>query len=567
MKLRSLFRRPNLEYGLTLLLLVAANTVAFASYSSPALYSDDWTEIIAGPLTIARDKAPLPIRSLTDPRPFQITANQILINLVGPNLSVLYAILWVLNLLSPLVFYSLLRRLRVKGLRTPAVIWALLFSVYPTVYTHMWLTTAVNHVANMLLVLVSVYFLLRYVESGWSVTLFLSVIAAVLSFGVYENQLGLLLAWPLLLTAIYKPLPPARRVLLWLPSAFIIVWLGLRVLAQNNTAIPDPNLPKVNLSFLTVASRLFTGYRVSLIWGWTGALVRLLPVVPNTKISLVLLVAVTTLIWLVARMLLPSKKKWSFRRRLSIACSLSAQAIAGLLLLGAGYIPAVFVYGATLSSVFTRYNYFAVIGSTIVLSSALTAGSLLLAKSPYQVRSLYLASVIPFLAISVATQASVQRDIKSSWHEQVAIWQSLFNTAPNFVDGTTVIFVLPDYADRVGFINWKRTPLSSSWETGAALQLLYNNPTIKGGVTFPDIDTPEEVILTTQGVLDQFTGNTTAYTQTVLFRFDPNTRTLTRMEAVPAWLVEGAKADIPLPSGLVTNTQPKDTSFRYLVAP
>jgi hypothetical protein len=138
--------------------------------------------------------------------------------------------------------------------------------------------------------------------------------------------------------------------------------------------------------------------------------------------------------------------------------------------------------------------------------------------------------------LGIVTQAWVQHDVRSTWQEQKAIWRELFLAAPSLVDHTTVVLVLPGYEDRVGYQNWRRTPLLTHWEVTSALQVLYDNGTLSGDVIFPDISGRFEPVLTSEGII-RYDGVITPYAQSVFYSYDSQTGTLHQLDELPVGLV------------------------------
>ena len=136
--------------------------------------------------------------------------------------------------------------------------------------------------------------------------------------------------------------------------------------------------------------------------------------------------------------------------------------------------------------------------------------------------------------------AAVQYNNKIAWQEQQSIWNELFLLAPDIQDDTFILFILPGFEDRTGFVNWKRTPLSASWEASSGIRLFYDNPTLTADVYFPDIDEPIEPELTTVGVATQETGMLSPYTKVIAFEYDNISQTLSRLNEIPSEYISGA---------------------------
>jgi hypothetical protein len=192
-------------------------------------------------------------------------------------------------------------------------------------------------------------------------------------------------------------------------------------------------------------------------------------------------------------------------------------------------------------------------------------GSLLFARNRGQIKHLFLSATIPFLILGVVTQASVQYQTRIAWREQQDIWQKLFLTVPNFVDETVVLFILPGYLDRVGYQNWQRTPLYSSWEVTSGLRLLYDNSTLSADVIFPSIETAVESILTTEGIITKDTGAFTPYARLVAFVYDSQVGTLMQLDHLPPELIGGTVDAIKLCTNCVRSENLINVPLRRLV--
>ena len=112
------------------------------------------------------------------------------------------------------------------------------------------------------------------------------------------------------------------------------------------------------------------------------------------------------------------------------------------------------------------------------------------------------------------------------------MWQELFEVAPQLTNGTAVYFVLPGYNDRVGYVNTRRLPLSSSWEATAALNVLYDQTTLHGDVVLPDANNLGEPELTPDGVRDFVTGRVVPYSAAVFVTYAGTPRHLRVVEDV-----------------------------------
>jgi hypothetical protein len=264
-------------------------------------------------------------------------------------------------------------------------------------------------------------------------------------------------------------------------------------------------------------------------------------------------------------MQLDRAKTWSSIQRWGVVRTYLFSATIGFILIGAGYMPIIAVFLPSLSGIGSRFNIFATIGGALFLGSVLVIGGTIFARSREQIKYLFLTSAVLFVLLGIGTHASVQYHNRIAWQEQRAIWQMLFSAAPNFKDDTMVLFILPGFQERTGFYNWRRTPLSASWEASSGLRLLYNNPTLSGDVYFPDIEEPIEPILTTEGVLSQETGQVTLYNRIVVFMYSSDTDTLQQLDQLPARITQHLVDPVKLCSNCILNEAVRDIPLRRLV--
>jgi hypothetical protein len=553
------------ETSITIAIICVVNALAYSLFYVPAIYSDDWSEVIAHAIN-----GSLKWMDLTNRRPLFSVPRLVEYHLFGLNIDEYYLFIGLMHvLLVVLVFIALYQ---FPGLRrySYSSIAALSFLVYPTNYTQMWLTMVHIYFTFSLSLLYAI-FLIRFSQGGSSVNLGLALLCLLVSFGIYESQMGIACALPFILFFLYPMQTWLRRLALFFPIVLSAAFALWRTIGYQTVGIRDFYLTKLITDPKTLLSNLLLGFKVNLLWGWTTALRSFFPWL-TSNLSAILLLAGSTLLLLAISYLIIRRKdhenpinnflatqKWEPIRFYTFS------SLFGLVLLGSGYIPVISIYQPNLSGLGSRVNFFASVGSVIFLTSILMIGAHILAKNQSQIKPLFLISAIPFILIGIGTQVSVQRETKIAWQEQQDIWGELFNLAPNFKDGTTVLFILPGYQDRVGYQNWKRTPLSASWEVTGALQLLYNNPTLSGDVIFPDFEGDNEPVLTPEGIVDHATGAITSYTQSVAFLYDRNTDSLSQINDLTGNLVIEASEPIRLGANLILPTRPDNVGFRWLV--
>jgi hypothetical protein len=268
--------------------------------------------------------------------------------------------------------------------------------------------------------------------------------------------------------------------------------------------------------------------------------------------------------WLAGRRGQPQPANWSRRDRWPQFRFYLLLALLALVMVGAGYAPIVAGWYPNLANVRSRVNLFPSIGSAAFVAACLMLGSLLAARAQSQVKTLFLASAIPFVLLAGFTQASVDYAARTAWQEQKAIWQQLFTLAPDFRDGTVVVFVLPGYQDRAPFESWRRLPLDAPWEVTAAIHVLYDNPTLSADVFYPDVLATHSVTLGTAGVVLE-TGEVVPYSRAVFYAYDGPANRLSRLESLPADWVGGAEGPVTVSGERVVAGKAPVVPLRRLV--
>ncbi len=559
----SIFQRLR-PWLLPLGVILAAQITAHSLYYAPSLFLDDWG-IIVKPWKTGN----IPWFEASG-RPLLYTPWLIGHALFGENVPLYHFSLWALQVTVGVLVFAIARQFP-PFKRTPiALALALLVMLYPTDYTATWLTMLPICVTRVL-ALLTAYLITKFANTGSRAALVVALGTLIFTYSIYEASLGFTVAWSFIVLVQWGQLSWRRRLAVLSPalvSALFVIWrvLGPRILGFQERAYL---LAEVPLTLSTFPYALSTGYKVILGWGWAEPIRRFVPFLTSNVLAFTTLALVVLITCFVVGAL-PIKQpaaSWTWRDRRPLLRQTLFAGAAGLALISAGYIPQILVTFPNLEGTYSRINFYASLGGAVFTAALLLAGATIIARSQQQSTYVFAAGIVPLVMLSIATQLGVRYDARISWEDQKSIWQDLFVAAPRFADDTTVVIVLPGYQDRTGFQNWRFPPLSASFEVSPAIQLFYGNPTLRGEIVFPDLQTPLEPYLTPIGVIDRFTDKLTPYNQTVFFRYDRASRTLTRLTAVPAALVQGATADIPLPSGLVTNTPPTDTSMRYLVSP
>ncbi len=461
-----------------LIVFMSAAMVAWLAYGvrhTPVLYSDDWAFIVG---QYVHDD--LKWLDWYDRRPLIEMPLLIVTGLFGLNTGALYLVLIALQVIAAWQLYALLRRCN-AGPHSFALLVSLLFLVFPADYTRTWLTMIPNWVA-MNLLLVYAHLLLSYAAQGRIWLLIAANLVLLVSLGIYEAQLGLALAWALLLPLLRRGAPRARRLALLTPlvvGLIFTVWRTVGVPAVGGT---DPYLQHLRFTPLMLSFRAVYGLAI-LIWSWAVALREALQV--DSKLLLIGLVVVVVVMFaligfIFARVSQVAGRPLAKDQRIGMMRKAFVLMALGGTLAIAGFMPVTSIYLPNLSGVGSRVNLFAIPGASLSIGALLWLIALLLGRKEEQINLVMMFSALPLLLIGVWTQAWVRQDATLAWQEQKMIWAGLTKIVPNLVDDTAVYIVLPDEPGQPAARNWRRTALTRPWDVSSGLQVLYDNESLQG---------------------------------------------------------------------------------------
>lgn len=540
--------------------------VVHGFYHAPALYADDWgqglEEILEGRAEWFDSTRMRPLLFL----PFVLQHAWF-----GLNYDAHYVVLGGLYAGMGLLIYLIVRRCLDGSLsHDAALLTALLFLVFPTNYAHTWLTMA-HHYAGAVLGLVYAWTLLAYASSGRGWQLAAAAVSLLLSVGFYEGHLGLAALWPAILITLHRDRATVRRVMVWFTPAAVVSALVVYRILGYESPWDYYSADLVTLSPSVLVGRLILGYKITLAWGWTETVRHEVPLVTSTGGALAVVALVVGAAALAGgRVRLPprtgdsgvSAPEPSVNRRRAAAQAMAGVTI-GLGLIGAGYFPIVTAFMPNLSGFSSRLNLFASMGGAWFLASSLLSGARLVAAAGVERRMLWTAA-IPLVLLGGLTQVSVQYRVRLAWDEQRALWQGLFESAPNFRNDTVVLFVFPGLTERHGYWSWWRMPLEASWDASAGVRLLYANRSLSADVVFPDVQRFREPALTSAGLQNWQTGKISPWDRVVAYSYDSGSRALQALDTLPVSLNVGE--DVHLCTSCILPGPAPVTSLRQLVS-
>lgn len=510
---------------LVFIFLLVVSTIVLLYRFEPILYQDDWPQLVHRSVYETMRWA-----NWDNRRPFLQIPFLLVLKLSGLNLHAFLLVLVVLNVLTAFLLGVLLFQALPAGQRHLGLAAGAISLIYPAIYTRTYLTM-IHPLSSLMLVVVYALLLLQFAKSRRLPLLGLSLAVLIFSFGIYEGPLGIAMLWCIFVAYRYaEPGKLRQTLLLLLPLLVGCAFAVWRTLGYSRLGITDDYLGEITLSPPVLLARTLLGVK-TMIWSWTEPIRMGLGLESNLQILFILAVGIGGIIALVGigcKLVhrcheLPIPRLFEIRLELPLVFFAFA-------FLVSGFIPIILLYVPNLTGVVSRVNLFAIPGASLLAVAILSISASLVSNCQHCQKGLLYVAMIPLFLIGWTTQIQIQKDISSAWQEQKHILMNVIDKVPNFVDDTAVYFVLPGYEDRVGFANWKRTPLApANWEVTAALQVLYNNQDLSGDILYPDLDVFSAPKLTQAGVKDFWTDEITPYERAVFFLYSGSPRRLKLM--------------------------------------
>jgi len=553
------FNRRELLFHLgALAALAVIAVVAYGYFYKPILHSDDWS-VILGRWYANK----LNWFNLAEQRPLLMARFKVLYGLFGLDIHAFYLVLWTLNLLNVVLVYFLSQRFFAKNIAVAFSIAAVAL-VYPSDLTHMWLIM-INVRTVVLLILLYVYLLSIYAEDAHWITLWMALLCLLLTFGMYEGQLGIAMVWPLLLLLIKPQRSWSKRLGLLLPlvlGILFILWRTVGYAVFEIEYADHGNEELLQLEPIVILSRLLRGYRL-MLWAWLDPLTQAFGLA-GWQVAMILLIAVIIFIFLgyVAvqgffgrkERYLTQEQHSNQLRRFMLAMFI------GPVIIGAAYFPSIVFFRPTLFQLHTRLNIFPLIGASVTIVALLGIIASLLSRKQKQINGMVFSGVIPLIFLGTLVQAQVQYDDGVAWEEQKKIWHQLFELVPDFKDDAHIVIILSENRGQIPSLNrnGQRLPFAGGWDIGAGLNMLYGRYDLSGDLATSESFLPE-------GVIAYYGDVVKPYDQVVVLTYDGDPKQLTIIEDLAAEnLAQTPNLDYR-PYERITNVPTTRVQFRWLV--
>ena len=545
-------------YALPISALVVIAVIAYGIFYAPILYSDDWSLVLGRWYS-----GNFEWLDTSEQRPFLKVLLIVLYGIFGLNIKAFYAILWILNVIAAIQLYFLMLRLTSKNVSVAFAIAAIIL-IYPADFTHMWLTMiTIRFIVVLTLLYAYLWLVYSDTESKWALSG--ASLCLVLPLGTYEGQVGVTMTWAVFLALKKRAGGWRKWPILLLPAVIGGLFLLWRGAGYSVVGAEDSNhyFNYVQLTPGIIINRLIMGYRI-MVWAWVEPLMQSLGLNRwQAVLGLLLIITVCGFLASVIQRVyhkLQSDEYLTQQRHLDQLRLFMWVTFIGSVFIGPGYIPFIAIFMPTLFPLGSRLNLFALMGATVAIVALLAVVALILKRKQSQINFMILATAAPLIILGTLTQAQVQRDDRLVWEEQKHMWHELFALAPDFKDGTSVHFIIPDNASQASLLNRNklRLPLRGAWDVGTGLNMLYGKHSLRGDIAVKESFLPG-------GIKAYYTDSITAYDQALIVAYDRDSKQLRIVEDLEAENLVDFPVTNYAPYEHIIETPTSQTSFRWLV--
>ncbi|MBN1920213.1 MAG: hypothetical protein JW892_03130 [Anaerolineae bacterium] len=545
------------QYRLTVFLLILLATIAYGSnVLTPSLLGDEW-----GVFNEYRNHN-VQCPTWGTARPLACLWRWGIYKTVYLNVYAFHAMGVVISVLSAVLLMILLDQvLPDQQLFNSAV--ATLFLVYPADLTRTWLAGSI--VYGGAVYLLAACFLAAFWRKGLWIAWIIGMGVLCVAFS-YEIGIGITIALSVVAFVWPRRRNLAHRSALIVPAVAAVSFSIWRWLWQVSTETAyGHSVGAVTFSPKELLTRLVFGYRANLQWVWTDAILDWWPFLgQNTRMGRVLAVVMlgALVLGLMGIINVILKRRMVSNQIAQIGTDLPGikqlVEIAGLalMILGAGYFPIILAVFPGMDYVSSRTHHLPSIGAAIFVCVVLFAIARLFTRVSRRRSVLAVVGMMPFLLLGVGAHVSVQQQVDRAWEDQKWVWQSLFVSVPDIVDGTQVVMIVDDYQ------NDGRGPgpfISGSWGMSAALNMLYGSKDLSGVFFYG----PRDDTLWIDDALLFFPtgdGKGIPVDEVLVFIFDGTSKQMTQLSVKE---VDGEM--IFLGEGRILDSQPQGNTYRWLV--
>lgn len=480
LQLKDNFNRPKIQPfdWVPISILGALTVVVYGLMIRPVLFNDDWCLMYMLNFDILE-----PVM-LYERRPLHWLLPWIFNQVLPLHLTV-YAlyIAQVAVLLATAAFIYLLLK-RVLASRTWfAFLAAGLWLVFPSDYTHLYITVLGIRLAFLLLVIM-MFLTVDIMQNGNGFRGIFVLGLLVLSLLMYEGQLGLAAVWPAVLVILFRRHLSIGKIFGIGTYYFVITVFVFWKLVLQPEMFADAKLQSLTSNWVEILGRyihalptFIAGFRFpyrDMSW---------LTFVNMGVVAFIFLCALGVYrvsIYLDRPTGPYEELEKSIRTNIAIF-------LTGVLLWIAGYIPILLNYPPNIYGHLSRVNLFSIPGAVLVLlatMNTLFTGSGLSSKLSTKLTT---AGALLLIVLGSLVQVQTQEAYNRSWAENEIFFHTLFKEVPDLKEGTQVVLALRGY-ENSGAIY--RPLFSSRWGAWCALRTLYNQADLDVSYRYNRISVP-----------------------------------------------------------------------------
>jgi hypothetical protein len=533
------------------LIIFISGLVAYLPGSQiPSLFGDDWGFYVNGLGKLACPEM------ITDWRPLDMCVISLSSKLFGLNIELYHILLLFLSVIVPLLFFYFLERLFRDQTIVNLLITEILI-VYPIDIAHHWLNIVNYRIVAIFLLIGGIFLINYWRDSSWKY-LGLSTLFLIISVGVYDIHLGILILGSFLLFLMPQKSGKRYRIGLLAPMAIAVGSIILHILTPG-TVYGGWSLKNIIFSPGIIIGRIIHVFRLNFYDGWRPIIGKFLHINSNIKGTILFLILLILafmfgllFIWLQksVKQYNPISTDFNMKKWMRLL-------LFGLLFMGAGYIPIILFSPLDFNFVNSRLHIMASFGGAIILISLLgMIARVFHNRVPNANYILPMLAVVFFIA-GIYNQWSWNHfSTRTAWANQKDIWNAIFKAVPDIAPNTVIGLILPDEMAHVEIRAFQSGPFGFS----SGLSAFYGKD-LHGFFQYSGIK-PEQ---TTNGGIKYDSGySAAAYDSVVLLEYNLSERKITVLRGFSIKKPDGTVVEIPVCHDCILDHQ-NDFPLSYLV--
>ncbi|HLF88689.1 MAG TPA: hypothetical protein VI451_07095 [Anaerolineales bacterium] len=456
--------------------LTALTIVVYGLKIQPILFNDDWCIIFELHFDL--------LEPFMERRPLHAIIPWFFMQVL-PLHRMVYAVYFtqvLILLVTSALIYILINQL-LENKAWFAFLVASLFLVFPMDYTRLYFTMSGVRLSFLLLVIGMILFV-DFIKSGRLFTCMVIMLLLITSLLMYEGQLGLAIAWPLLVVSMFRRNLSSKKFIgiagYYLQIGTFILW---KMIFQSKI-VSDGKLGYLSLPPGEIINRYFNALHIILgglrfpfqdrSWISFG----------NVLIMLLIALCLVGIYFIVLYLFNHQSPERDIDRTLKTNFYIF---LIGFGLWIAGYFPIILNFPPNIYGQLSRVNLFSIPGSVLILLSILNSIFLSMSRNDGVATRLTLSVGLMLILIGSIIQLQTQEAYNKSWAESKTFYQALFNEIPDLKNNTQIVLFLDGYQNSGKLF---RPLFSSSWEAWCAFGILYDKPDLIVNYQYEQINVP-----------------------------------------------------------------------------